>query len=506
MVAKLDEVERKHEGGRLTPEIFADGGLPGVAAVLGPDPQALRATYYDTDNLRLYTHGITLRRRTGGDDAGWHAKLPVGPDHRRELHVPLAAAVDGVPSALTGLLPAYTGGRQLKPCAHIATERDRWHLVDEDGVVLAEVVHDSVRAQSLRKSRSIQVWQEIEVELAVDRPELLKAVSKRLAKAGMPRSDESSKLGRTLGGRRRKGGGKALGRKASAREVLTVYLREQVDALRAADLALRLDEPDAVHDMRVAVSRLRGCLRVFRGCFEQAGIRTVTTELKWLSDVLGDARDAQVLRRRISKRLDTLPDELALGPVRAELERHLAKPEANADADLRTALAGNRYLALVNTLDGLLTDPPLRASADRRADQVLPRRVRRSYDRVRSAADAADAEPDEQARAVALHSVRKKAKQLRYACEAVEPAIGKPARKIRKRAKAVQRTLGEHHDNVVLGGTLRELGARAQLDGTNGFTFGLLLGQARERAARQEQALPEQLRRLAKPKARRWLS
>src|SRR5947209_11252656 len=107
MVTKLDEVERKHEGGRLAAEMFA--GLPGVAAVLGPDHVALRATYYDTDDLRLYAHGITLRRRTGGDDAGWHAKLPVGPEHRRELHVPLAASVEGVPSALTGLLAALTG-------------------------------------------------------------------------------------------------------------------------------------------------------------------------------------------------------------------------------------------------------------------------------------------------------------------------------------------------------------------------------------------------------------
>jgi CHAD domain-containing protein len=493
MVTKLDEVERKHEGGRLTAEIFA--GLPGIAAILGPDHHALRATYYDTDDLRLYAGGITLRRRTGGDDAGWHAKLPVGPEHRRELHARLAASTEGPPRELTGLLPAYTAGRRLSPCAHIATERESWQLVDERGAVLAEVVLDSVRAQALRKSRPIKVWQEIEVELATDSPALLEAVSKRLTKAGMPRSDEPSKLARALG--RLKRTGKAPGRKASAGEVLIAYLRTQVDALHTADTALRLDETEAVHDMRVSVRRLRSCLRVFRDCFDRTGIRTVTAELKWLSDLLGNARDAEVLRGLISGRLAKLPDDLILGPVHAEVDRHLARPETNADAELRTALAGNRYLALITMLDELLTNPPLRDRAGNRADKVLPRQVRKSYRKVRSAVGR---DPE------ALHTVRKKAKQLRYACDAVEPVIGKQAKKTAKRTRAIQRTLGDHHDNVVLGDTLRELGAQAQLAGTNGFTFGLLLGEARERAARQEQRFAGQWRQLAKPKARRWMS
>ena len=49
-----------------------------VAGTSGPDEEQLEAEHYDTDDLRLIRAGITLRRRRGGDDAGWHLKLPLG--------------------------------------------------------------------------------------------------------------------------------------------------------------------------------------------------------------------------------------------------------------------------------------------------------------------------------------------------------------------------------------------------------------------------------------------
>ena len=55
-------------------------GLAGVVDLVGPEEQTLEAVYYDTEDLRLAQAGVTLRRRRGGDDAGWHLKLPVGGD------------------------------------------------------------------------------------------------------------------------------------------------------------------------------------------------------------------------------------------------------------------------------------------------------------------------------------------------------------------------------------------------------------------------------------------
>src|SRR3954449_12211899 len=62
--------------------------LPGVEVVAVPVEHELEATYHDTADLALARTGATLRRRTGGDDEGWHLKLPVEKG-RQELHEPV---------------------------------------------------------------------------------------------------------------------------------------------------------------------------------------------------------------------------------------------------------------------------------------------------------------------------------------------------------------------------------------------------------------------------------
>lgn len=80
------ETETKYEAGTevTLPDLQQ---LPGVEATR-VEQERLTAEYYDTADLRLLRAGITLRRRTGGHDAGWHLKLPAGPDSRREIRLP----------------------------------------------------------------------------------------------------------------------------------------------------------------------------------------------------------------------------------------------------------------------------------------------------------------------------------------------------------------------------------------------------------------------------------
>src|ERR1700676_2929061 len=89
MATTVDEIERKYEApaGTALPRLE---DLPQVAAESDPDEQSLEAEYYDTADLRLIRAGITLRRRRGGSDPGWHLKLPIGRDSRREIRVPLS--------------------------------------------------------------------------------------------------------------------------------------------------------------------------------------------------------------------------------------------------------------------------------------------------------------------------------------------------------------------------------------------------------------------------------
>src|SRR5688500_15221939 len=85
------ETERKYEvAGTVDDELVADlaaaVGFPQPAA---PAEFALSAVYYDTADLRLARSRLTLRRRRGGSDDGWHLKLPAGKDSRDEIRVPL---------------------------------------------------------------------------------------------------------------------------------------------------------------------------------------------------------------------------------------------------------------------------------------------------------------------------------------------------------------------------------------------------------------------------------
>jgi inorganic triphosphatase YgiF len=185
--------------------------VPGVAAA-APVLHHLSATYYDTADGRLQAAKITLRRRTGGTDAGWHLKLPAGtqvPDGvsaRREVHEPLdAGAVDGagvpsVPGRLASRVAEVTGGLPLAPIATLVTERTVVTLTSADGTVLAEIADDLVTAQRLSATPSAQPlrWREVEVEVPAAAPALQRAVADRLLAAGARPAGHGSKLSRLL--------------------------------------------------------------------------------------------------------------------------------------------------------------------------------------------------------------------------------------------------------------------------------------------------------------------
>ena len=127
------EVERKFDvdESTVTPSFE---GIAAVARVEIAQVESLDATYFDTPKQDLAHNKITLRRRTGGHDAGWHLKLPAGPDARTEIHAPLdASAEDTVPSELLDVVLAIVRDRPVAPVARITTKRESQLLIPRGG-------------------------------------------------------------------------------------------------------------------------------------------------------------------------------------------------------------------------------------------------------------------------------------------------------------------------------------------------------------------------------------
>lgn len=172
--------------------------LPGVTAA-APVLHHLSATYFDTADKRLAASKITLRRRTGGTDEGWHLKLPAGSGARREVHAPLGTA-EQVPDDLAARVAEVTGGAALAPIARLDTERTAVTLTGAGGRVLAEVADDIVTARRLPASGEPLQWREVEVEVTEANPDFQRAAAEILLAAGARPAGHASKLARVLEG------------------------------------------------------------------------------------------------------------------------------------------------------------------------------------------------------------------------------------------------------------------------------------------------------------------
>ncbi|MFI0925222.1 CHAD domain-containing protein [Streptomyces sp. NPDC021012] len=510
------EIERKYEATGETP--LPDlTRVAGVAEVADEGVMELDAVYYDTPDLRLAADAVTLRRRTGGSDAGWHVKFPVAAGIRDEIRAPLS---DTLPDELAGLLRSRVRHAEIVPVVRLRSSRDVRHLLDADGTLLAELSVDTVHAERLPGGGEAS-WTEIEVELAdgVDDESLLDAIGKRLKKAGIVPSEAPSKLARALAetapppespgavpATRRETPLAPAERPGTAGAAVLAYVREQAGAIVALDPAVRRDLPDAVHQMRVACRRMRSAFKTYRKVLDRTVTDPVGDELKWLAGELGLARDQEVLDARLRARLADLPPTLTLGPVEARLRRRDAALAEDARRQVLEALDSDRHLALLDTLHALLADPPLREAARRDARTVLAKAVRKDHDRLGGRIEHALALDPGHERDLALHEARKAAKRARYAADAARPTLGKPAKKLGKRVKAVQSLLGEHQDSVVARAALREFAIQSYGAGESAFTWGLLYGREEAAAAATERELPGAWARASAPEIRAALS
>ncbi|HEU4666499.1 MAG TPA: CYTH and CHAD domain-containing protein [Arthrobacter sp.] len=463
-------------------------GLPGVTRAGLPHTAVLEAVYFDTKRLRLASHRITLRRRTGGTDAGWHLKLPplddagtgAEPLQRRELHAPLGQP-DVVPDSLLAHLQAYLRGAEVVPVVRLETNRTTHALYGEDGVHLADLADDRVTAERLHHgqkggaagSGEKQHWREWELELVHGEPGLFAPAGELLAKAGARPAGHASKLARALGGAAggrpdagpsRSGSTPALaaGKRAPAAAVVTAYLTGQIGEILAQDSGVRLEEPESVHNMRSALRRVRSVLAAYRKLYAAAPVRRLRDELKWLGQLLGGPRDAEVLLARLRGHLDELPPGEGVDDVRAKVEHKVGGAYDDGYRQLQEALRSDRYFRLLDDLEAFRDRPPVLPDAVAPGRRVAAKAVAKAARRLRRSHKAARRARRGAAHETALHQVRKDAKRLRHVAESSALVYGKRAGKVAKAAQRQQKILGNLHDAVIARDLLATVGSRQE--------------------------------------------
>jgi CHAD domain-containing protein len=454
-----------------------------IASVQRSPSQQLEAVYFDTSAHDLAARHVTLRRRTGGTDAGWHLKLPAGPDARTEVRAPLGdeSNVDVVPVELLDVVLAIVRDRPVSPVARISTNRSVVVLCGPDGAAVAEFCDDDVVARAEDDPVSEQRWREWELELAegADR-QVLDRLTNRLLDAGAVPAGHGSKLARVL----------ARDDDADSAEPpadpVHRAVAEQAEQLLVWDRAVRADVYDSVHQMRVTTRKIRSLLQASEGAFGISDDAWILDELRQLAAVLGVARDAEVLAERYERALDELPKELERGPVRERLVDGAKKHYKSGWRRSLTAMRSQRYFRLLDALEGLVAaeQPPAEPGAEP-IELTIDSAYRKIRKAAKTAADAAEAEKDD-----ALHRIRKGAKRLRYTAAATGEG------KVSERAKTIQTLLGDHQDSVVSRAHLSQEAETAHAAGEDTFTYGLLYQLEDDLARRSREQLGDALKKL----------
>jgi CHAD domain-containing protein len=494
-ISETVEVESKFEVGPEVPVPSAEAFSPLVADE--PVVHDLSATYYDTADLSLTRHKVTLRRRTGGDDAGWHLKLPARAG-RVELRAPLG---DEVPAELVTAVAGLVRRRPLAPVARIDNQRHVVMLRDSRNRAVVEFCDDHVTTRSLVPGGSASGWREWEVEL-VD-PSLdgamghLATVSDACTAAGATTSSSSSKLARALGPLP----DPVPTGVSPVRDALGEDLRQLLDH----DPAARRVTMVGVHQMRVAVRGLRSTIGSYVAELEAETAETdidlpvLLGELKVLAAVLGKVRDIQVVHERLESLAAEFPEDVVSTQTRQRLRAELDAEERRAGRRVTAALGSDRYLDLLDTLHRLVevagTDPSAgrpsgaeEPGADRgtrrAAEDLMLRGVDRQFAkftkaRTRTERDLEALDLTLAQREELTHVVRKRAKALRRNVSALQGRSDLTVAPLRTACQRLHTVLGEVQDSVTARMWIRRIALRAEAAGESTFGFGVLFEHER---------------------------
>jgi CHAD domain-containing protein len=498
------EIKLAAEAGIVLPDLH--DALPGLT--VGPKTiLQLDAVYYDTPTLALARWGVTLRSRSGEPGPIWTLKLPVSAlESELSRHEFMFDEPSGpVPVAVRRAARAYLRSQTLGPVVRLQTERTQFAL-EFDGRPLAIVCDDTVVADGA--AEPITVFREIEVELAntASAPVAVDAIISRLRAAGF-KDDEAPvpKAVRALGPRAFDPPDVTIpktGKKANVGLLVRHSLARSVTQLIGEHARVCAgDDPEALHQFRVAARRLRSDLRTFAPLLDRRWTTWLRDELAWLGNEVGIGRDADVLAERLRSQVARLPDRDA--KLAGALLQRLAETTSHAFEHVLATLTDDRYVSLLNALVDAARQPRFATEpsglAGRSGRPVFIDLAHRPWRRLNRAVDAlAPDAPD-----TAFHAIRILAKRARYATEAVAPLYGKDARRFASALADVQTVLGNYQDTTIAEAWLRE--AAKALPSTR-LVAGELIAFERDDRVRLRAQFWTVWKKTSRRKLRKWLA
>src|SRR5450631_4358473 len=423
-------------------------------------------TYLDTDDWRMHRAGFALRICSGAGKSeatlkSLHSASAEAAD-RRELSEPLENSESGSIRQSIGpvgmRVHAVSGARALLPLFEVRTSRQRFAIRREDETQqLGEIALDqTVISRPHGEPRTSM--QRVEVEALTEAHEQLQSLVKTLRSDCALEAASDTKYSHGL-----KSVGLAPGAapnfaptevdgSMTVGEVAVANLRRYLSAWHLHEPGARLgDDPEELHDLRVAGRRMDAILRQFRSYLPPALLRIRPT-LKTVLRALGSARDLDVALIELEAFSRGLPESErdSVEP----LKRHLVSESGRARARMLSVLDSIWVQKNLQELTSLLTAPPAASqSSPQLALHAAPKLIGRRYRKLRKGADLLT--PDSSMEA--YHEVRGRAKRLRYALEAVAVIYGKPADAMLRTLRRWQEKLGVQQDAAVASRRLKAL-------------------------------------------------
>lgn len=399
--------------------------------------------YFDTPRRKLQKAGFMLRVRQSGEgmvQTVKSARNGAGLFEREEWEAPVQTMAPDLEAACrTPLAKVLTPKLQdqIEPLAAIQVDRTTWALSDDDDRIEVTFDHGEVSAEEARRS-----FNELELELKGGSRKSLFSLCEQLG-AGVPlRLSVLSKADRALAiadgtvDQVKKAQRIDLTQNMSVAEGLTAIVMSCLQHFRWNEgIVAKERNPEALHQLRVAMRRLRSAFDLFRPVLRKSRrFRLLSDDLRWASRTLGEARNLDVFLMLLER--GSMADE--------QVER-----QREESYDRVVAMLGSpRFLGMMLTLVRWLFIGKWR---ERAACQVplgrfATRRLQKEWVRL------ADERSLSAMREKQRHRFRLRTKKFRYALEFVRSlnlGAKREAKPFHAGLEALQEELGQLNDMVI---------------------------------------------------------